>query len=745
MFAKVIINISNENVDRPFDYLIPEDLTDKIKVGSQVMVPFGKTNRLIEGFVVAISDKSEYDIRLLKSISAVDENKTSIEGVMIELADFIKTNYGGTMNQALKTVLPVKKKGNARAARIIRLCIEGDELQGVIGRIENDKRSVAKLRLIRELSKEKAIASSIVRDKLHISYSTINALVREGIIEINESDAVSDLVGNRADHGYNIILNTSQQHISDDIWNRYINGELRPSLIRGITGSGKTEIYIDLIDRMVKQGRQAIVLIPEIALTYQTVIRFYRKFPGRVAVINSHMTQAQKYTQLQKAQKGEVDVVIGPRSALFVPFKDLGIIIIDEEHEGTYRNENVPRYHACEVAEMRAKLAGGIVVMGSATPSVESYYKASAGEYKLYELEQRAKGAKLPDVEVIDLREELRRGNRYMTSERLKALIEEKLANGEQIMLFINRRGYANFVSCRQCGQPIKCPHCDVSLKYHNNGTLVCHYCGYITRMVKKCPSCGSKYIGTFGAGTQKLEEEINTLFPNAVTVRMDMDTTREKHSYEDILGRFADHEADILIGTQMIVKGHDFPNVTLVGIMAADLSLYSGGYASGERTYQLITQAAGRAGRSEKKGTVVIQTYSPENYIIRLGAQQDYKEFFKFEMEYRRLLGYPPAVNMMGILMSGLSLEKVCAAADDVSSIIDKYISEHECDITKMGPAAATVSKIKDRYRQLIYVKSADHAKLVHIKDLAEAYNDMSKDKEVAFTFDFSTIGGCD
>ena len=392
-------------------------------------------------------------------------------------------------------------------------------------------------------------------------------------------------------------------------------------MIRGVTGSGKTEIYIELIDRVVKQGRQAVVLIPEIALTYQTVLRFYRKFGNRISVINSRLTHAQKHDQLEKARCGRVDIIIGPRSALFSPFPDLGIIIIDEEHEETYKNENMPRYHSREVAVQRAAMNGGFVVLGSATPSVSSYYKAEKGEYQLYHLEKRATGARLPKVEIVDLREEMQAGNRTIISQRLHDLITDRLEKQEQIILFLNRRGYSGFVSCRNCGKVLKCPHCDVSLKYHKNGTLMCHYCGYTTRMVKVCPECGSKYIGTFGTGTQKVEEAINRLYPQAKTLRMDYDTTRKKDGHQKILSAFADRQADILIGTQMIVKGHDFANVTLVGILAADMSLYSGDYLAAERTF-LLTQAAWTCRQRSERG----ECRNPDLFagqFIRFGASK--------------------------------------------------------------------------------------------------------------------------
>lgn len=743
MFADVIVDITHESVDRAFEYRVPDELAGLIRRGSQVNIPFGRGNRLIRGFVINIRDKAVLDEARLKSIDSIAEKSTTVEGTMIELADFIRTNYGGTMSQALKTVLPVKQKSQPILDKFICLTADEPTAMEALERYTRDKRSAAKRRLMAELIHEKILPYSIVRDRLNISESTVKSLAKEGIISVDTRTSLRDAFNINVSQGYNIVLNDEQQSICDDIWNRKLSGDMRPSLIRGVTGSGKTEVYIELIARTVREGRQAIVLIPEIALTYQTVLRFYRKFGNRISVINSRLTAAQKHDQLEKARRGDVDIIIGPRSALFSPFKNLGIIIIDEEHEGTYKNENVPRYHAREVAIKRAELSDAIVVMGSATPSVESYFAAEHGRYQLYTLEKRATGRGLPDVEIVDLRDELSSGNRSMVSRRLYELIADRLSKNEQIMLFINRRGYSSFVSCRSCGEAIKCPHCDVSLKYHKNGKLLCHYCGYEMPMVKTCPVCGSKYIGTFGTGTQKVEEEVGRLFPEARIIRMDYDTTRQKEGHQKILETFADHEADILIGTQMIVKGHDFANVTLVGIMAADLSLYADSYQAPERTFQLLTQAAGRAGRGERQGSVVIQTYVPDNYAVRLGAEQDYRGFYDYEIGYRKLLGYPPVKAMLGITISASDERHLDSICQRISQLMDGEIAACGAETIKIGPAAASIFRINDRFRKNIYLKSGDYSELVHMKDITEEFLNGLQDKDILITFDFSTIGG--
>ena len=431
-------------------------------------------------------------------------------------------------------------------------------------------------------------------------------------------------------------------------------------------------------------------------------------------------------------------------SALFTPFPNLGVIIIDEEHEAAYKSETVPRYHARETAIARAQMCGARVVLGSATPSVESYDRAKQGQYRLFEMKERVSARPLPSVYTVDLREELRNGNRSIFSDKLRELITDRLEKKEQIMLFINRRGVAGFVSCRSCGEVIKCPHCDVSLNLHNNGKLVCHYCGYEQPMVKECPSCGSPYIGGFKAGTQKIEEMVKRQFPTARVLRMDLDTTRKKGGYEEILSAFANGEADILIGTQMIVKGHDFPNVTLVGVLAADLSLHISDYRAAERTFQLLTQAAGRAGRGHRQGEVVIQTYQPEHYSVVTAAEQDYEAFFEQEIFLREMMHYPPKWHMLVIHAAGAQEMLVKQAQDVLKYKILTQSDDEKSSLQVIGPADAAVSKINDIYRKMLYAKAADYQKLVSIKNMLEEYIRIDPAfRNVNIQFDFDPMNG--
>lgn len=519
-------------------------------------------------------------------------------------------------------------------------------------------------------------------------------------------------------------LNDEQKKLVDDFTVDYHAGRRETYLLHGVTGSGKTEVYIACIKEVIKHGCQAIVLIPEIGLTYQNIARFKQHFGERVALIHSRQSKGEKYREFMRAQNHEVDVIIGPRSALFTPCSNLALIVLDEEHDMAYKSDQTPKYHARETAIERARLEGASVILGSATPTIESYALAKLGKYKLWELTERPAGMELPDVSVVDLREELHLGNRSIVSKELHDLIEDRLQRNEQIMLFINRRGYNSFVSCRECGEVIKCPRCDVALSLHNNGFMMCHYCGHIEREPKQCPKCKSKMIGGFGTGTEKVEAEIKRLFPAARTLRMDKDTTLRKGAHGNILNQFLQHKADILIGTQMIVKGHDFENVTLVGIMLADMSLFANDFRAGERTFDLLTQAAGRAGRGSRNGHVLIQTYQPEHYAIATAAKQDYEEFFELEMSYRRLLKYPPVYNMMVVLVMSENQDNAKQASENLAAAMKQCGKSLE-HVRIIGPSDASISKMNDVYRRVIYVKALGLDTLAKLREVVDDYDE--------------------
>ncbi|SFB74592.1 replication restart helicase PriA [Butyrivibrio sp. YAB3001] len=746
-YANIIIDISHEKVDRLFQYRIPDSLKESVDIGCAVEVPFGKGNNVRKGYVLELTDEPNWDVSKIKEILSVPQDDMSAEEISIKLAAWMKRYYGSTMIAALKTVLPATKKMKRQVHKYVALNMDEAQVRHYYQECIRKKQK-ARERVLAELliEPDEKIPYEFITTKLNVSTATIKSLSDNGYIRVDEEEYFRKPKMHETSRYGAKELSDEQRHIVESFVSDYDQGKRDTYLIHGITGSGKTEVYIALIDEVIKRGKQAIVLIPEIALTYQTLMRFYRHFGDRVSVMNSTLSPGEKYDQMERARCGDIDIIIGPRSALFTPFPNTGIIIIDEEHETTYKSEAMPKYHVRETAIKLAELLpdGASVVLGSATPSLESYYRAQNGQYHLFKLERRLTGGTLPTVEIADLREELRSGNRSIFSRRLQELMEDRLNSGQQAMLFINRRGLAGFISCRSCGYVFKCPHCDVSLSEHRGGRLVCHYCGYEQPLTKICPKCGSKYVSSFRAGTQQIEDEVKKFWPMARVLRMDADTTKAKGSYDKILSSFANKEADVLVGTQMIVKGHDFPDVTLVGILAADMSLYASDYRASERTFQLLTQAAGRAGRGDKAGNVVIQTYQPEHYSIQTASKQDYDSFYEEEIAYRDLLRYPPISHMMSVQIMSYDEEMGMQFASRLRAMMELQKKEGAVFI---GPAAAAIGKINDIYRMAVYVKMDDYDGLVAYKDMLEKYirqlEDAGKMKKISVQFDFDPVHG--
>ncbi|MBE5877094.1 MAG: primosomal protein N' [Lachnospiraceae bacterium] len=737
-FANIIVDISHEKVDRPFQYKIPASMQGSLEVGMSVRIPFGLGNKLIKGYVMEITDIPNFDVTKLKEIDSVVEGGVSAKADSLRLAWWIKENYGSTMIAALKTVLPVKQKMKQVIKKTICSTVSSDEAFRLSEEFER-KHQTAKARLMRELSKSDTLPQLLVTGKLGVTTQTIQSLEKAGYVTVTQESVYRNPVKMKEATQLKKQLSKEQEGIVTEIFEEFRMGLRDTYLLHGVTGSGKTEVYMELIERIIGEGKQAIVLIPEIALTYQTLFRFYQRFGDRVSVMNSKLSAGERSDQFERASRGEIDIMIGPRSALFTPFERLGLIIIDEEHEASYKSETMPKYHAREVADEICRMKGASLLLGSATPSLEAYYRAKQGDIRLFTLKNRLAGGELPKVYTVDLREELREGNRSIFSRKLQELLADRLSKGQQSMLFLNRRGYAGFVSCRACGHVMKCPHCDVSLSEHKNGKLICHYCGYETAQVSKCPTCGSKYILGFRAGTQQIEEQLLKYFPQARVLRMDADTTKNKDSYEQILSQFANEEADILVGTQMIVKGHDFPKVTLVGVLAADMSLHTGDYRAAERTFQLLTQAAGRAGRSTLPGEVVIQTYQPENYAVVHAANQDYEGFYEEEMAYRDLMLYPPAANMMAVLvLSADELTGIAHARELADGVKQCFAGER---VAIIGPAAASIGRINDVYRHVFYIKHTRYDTLVSIKDMMEQEIEKKGWNSDTVQFDFNPM----
>lgn len=727
-FADVIVDISVEELDKTFQYIIPETLEEQIGVGDKVSIPFGRSRRT--GYIVGITDTPAIDMNRLKELGGVVEDSISIDSRFIRLAHWMKTQYGSTMNQALKTVLPVKRSIKRTLNRRVHLLISAKEAESIANEIV--RRSPVQAKVLLLLAKSGNVDYSELLHKCNATASTIKALNEKGFIDVSVTENIRNELNAMPDFRETVKLNEAQEKIANRIITDWNNGDNRTCLIKGVTGSGKTEVYMEIIQHVIDCGREVIMLIPEIALTHQTVMRFYHRFGDAVSIIHSRLSFGEKYDRFELARQGKIKIMIGPRTALFTPFARLGLIIIDEEHENAYQSDTTPKYHAREVAKYIAKMCDAKVILGSATPSLESYYLTEQGLYNLYELNNRAGNAGFPNVQVIDLKEELRRGNRSIISNELMRLMEDRLRRREQIMLFLNRRGYNGFVSCRSCGTVVECPHCAVSLTLHKDNRLICHYCGYETSFEKKCKSCGSGHIGTFKAGTQLVEEQVKQLFPNVRTLRMDADTTKAKRGHEEILQTFLEGKADVLIGTQMIVKGHDFPNVTLVGILIADTSLYVSDYSAAERTFDLLTQAAGRAGRGDKQGDVVIQAYNTEHYAIKAACANDYEAFYQEEMAFRELMDYPPAMRMMSVTVSSENEEIAVAASNHIKDLTQNTISRI------IGPANASIYRINDIYHRIIYYKDIENKHLTQIKDIIESAltEDVFKNCQVQFDF---------
>ncbi|MEE3467172.1 MAG: primosomal protein N' [Eubacterium sp.] len=709
--AEVIVNISVDALDRAFEYRIPEALQGRITEGTPVAIPFGRGNRELTGYVVAIKEESEWDRDKMKDILRVQEGDIPVEGQLLSLAAWIREHYGSTMNEAIRTVLPIREKVKSVEEHWLNFVISEDEAERYAEEAEA-KHHIAKARLIRGLLQDKVLSTRVARDRYKATKAVVDSLVEAGVIEV-----VDERIERRPEEvaGYHhrslaaVELTEEQDAAVQTFLSDYTAGERHTYLLYGVTGSGKTEVYMEMLRRVIDDGRQAIVLIPEISLTHQTVDRFAAQFGDRVTVIHSRMSAGERYDQFMRAKNHEVDIVVGPRSALFVPFDRLGLIVMDEEHDGSYQSDKSPTYHAREVAIERAARAGAAVVLGSATPSVETYLAAKEGRYKTLRLMRRATGASLPQVHVVDLRKELEAKNYSIFSRLLAEKIEKRIEKHEQTMLFINRRGYAGFVSCRSCGYVIKCPHCDVSMTEHgrkNNPHLVCHYCGHVERMPKTCPSCGSGYIASFGLGTEQVCEMVAQRFPSARVLRMDADTTKNKGGHERVLAPFRKEQADILVGTQMIVKGHDLPKVTLVGAIAADMSLFQSDFQSYEKTFELLMQAGGRAGRADLPGEFVIQTYQPESYCIEAIRKNDPDAFYEQEFMFRRMSGYPPFRSLLKILISSENQDRARELVEAVAARIDRLALP---DVTRIGPAPDRLSFIKDRYRMSLFIKSGD------------------------------------
>lgn len=708
-YAVIIVSMSHKNIDHVFHYKIPAAMEGKLMVGMRVFVPFGLGNKRIEGYIIGFSDTSDFDDKKIKYIDSMAEEYPLFNNTMILLAYWMKDKYYSTLSECLQCIIPKPTKDKTFGVAYIN-----DNIADIEKKV-NDiiKKRNKQSRVLEMLSGGNEIPVNHIKSMLDIDNSPISALIKKEIIKLKYVQVYRG--------SYNALnikttdklsANDEQKYVIDYVIDKLWQENKKPILLHGVTGGGKTEVYLQIISEVLSKDKQAIVLVPEISLTPQTVERFISRFGNKVAVTHSRLSDGERFDQWTRARNGEISIMIGPRSAIFTPFNNLGIIIIDEEHENTYKaDQQSPKYDAREVAIKRGELEGCTVLMGSATPSVISYYSALNNEYELLEIKKRV-NLTYPIAEIVDMREELAHGNKSIFSNVLYEAIKKNIEEKKQTILFLNRRGFSTFVSCRQCGHVMMCNSCNVNYTYHKeNNRLLCHYCGSNIPNPTVCPVCQSKYIKYFGIGTEKIETEITELFPEARVLRMDLDTTRKKNSHTDILNSFKNGNADILIGTQMIAKGLDFPNVTLVGVIAADMSLNINDYHSGENTFQLITQVSGRAGRAETRGRVYIQTYNPEHYSIQCAKDNNYIRFYKEEIAFREQLRYPPFANVFFIMFSCKDEKKLIKMINKLLDIMKYYNKKSQFE--HIGPAPAIISKIKDKYRWRLIVKGQDEVKL--------------------------------
>jgi len=721
LYAEIILNSEALEIDRPFTYKIPLEFQEKVQVGQIVKVPFGMGNKTSEGFVLAIKQEDEVDINFrVKKISAIITNEPVIDLNDIELINFLREKYLCKYIDAFRLLIPVGIMKGAKSKSKKVIVFKNDDLSCM----QKPEGYIDIIKFLRENS-GKYTKSELININ-SISQYKLNKLIEKGLLAVEEETVFR--YNNRAYNvDYEKKLTLEQKYVLDT----YNSSQNNLFLLKGVTGSGKTEVYMRMVEEVLEKNQSAIVLVPEISLTPQMIERFKGRFGKNVALFHSKLSDGERFDEWFRVKEGKAKLVVGARSAIFLPVKNLGLIIIDEEHENTYKSDQNPKYQTKEVAEFLSEQKGCRVVLGSATPTIESYYRALIGELDLLELNSRVDGKAMPPMEVIDMRNELRSGNISLFSRELFKEIQEKLSKGEQIILFLNRRGFSTFVSCRSCGYVFKCEECDISMTYHRSGLLVCHYCGKTKRAPQKCPKCDSKYVKFFGAGTQRVEEEVKKYFKDARVLRMDVDTTRSKDSYENIYNTFKERKADILIGTQMISKGLDFKNVTLVGILAADMSINIPDYRAAERTFQIITQVAGRAGRGQKQGKVVIQTYTPEHYSLEYAVNYDYEGFYEKEFTVRALMKYPPFGKIL--LINGISKKEDLLKnfMHKISNVI-KPLVEKEVDVDVLGPIPCLVSKVKENYRWQIVVKGEFNSEFAKkIKELLydenkNVYNDI-------------------
>jgi primosomal protein N' (replication factor Y) len=795
--ASVIVDVPAKQTDREFDYRIPEKWNQVIKPGMRVIVPFGP--RMVQGFVTGLKAKS--DFAKLRFIKEPMDLEPIINDELLQLGDWLTKEAMCFKISALQAMLPaamkakyekvikvvedkkdqippsiqnlfgkndslswkdviegenaslvqkemqngnleleynVKNRLNKKTVRVIKSLLSPMELKEMASAISSHAKKQQEL-LQYFIEHQEPIPLKELLELMNTSSGTVKSLVSKGALAEMDQEVYRDPYENRVfEKSIPFTLTAEQTAALKPIQEKIHHDEHDVFLLYGVTGSGKTEVYLQAIASVIEKGKEAIMLVPEISLTPQTVKRFKERFGEQVAVMHSGLSVGEKYDEWRKIHRKEVKVVVGARSAVFAPFESLGLVIIDEEHESSYKQEETPRYHARDVAIERAKSYGCPVILGSATPTLESFARAKKNVYKLLTLSQRMNKNALPAVDIVDMREELRTGNRSMFSELLYTKLKDRLEKGEQTVLMLNKRGHSSFVMCRSCGLVINCPNCDISLTYHRfNDIMKCHYCGFEEGMPSVCPECESEHIRFFGTGTQKVEEELAKILPEARVIRMDVDTTSKKGSHERLLNAFGEGKADILLGTQMIAKGLDFPNITLVGVLSADTMLHLPDFRSSEKTFQLLTQVSGRAGRHQLPGEVVIQTYTPEHYSIELSALQDYDAFYEREMYLRRQSHYPPYYYVVLITVSHEDLMKTVSVTEKITNYLGSRLNR---DSVVLGPVASPISRINNRYRYQCLIKYKREPDLnQHLRTLLEHYQKETAQNHLQISIDLN------
>lgn len=786
--AQVIVDVPLMQTDKPFSYIIPKDVEDQVTIGSRVHVPFGRGNRLLQGFVVGFSDTFDNTVTDLKAISEVLDFEPVLNAEQLELAEQMRHTVFSYKISILKSMIPNLLNSQYDKRLTPTESLSSEERLALFGEkesrlyssfTEEEAKKVARL-----VQAGKITVDYLAKDKKNIKtekYYYIQAEkmaaadisnrakkrleLRDYLLENPEEGRLSDLhhlfsrdvvkffVDNqlitvlerekkRSDAYFDVAttdfldLNAEQAAVVEQVTSQ-IAQESNPFLLEGVTGSGKTEVYLHIIDKVLKLGKTAIVLVPEISLTPQMTNRFISRFGKQVAIMHSALSDGEKFDEWRKIKSGQARVVVGARSAIFVPIENIGAIIIDEEHEATYKQESNPRYHARDVALLRAKYHKAVLLMGSATPSIESRARASRGVYQFLQLTHRANPmAKIPKVEIVDFRDYVGQQEVSNFTPYLLEKIADRLEKNEQVVLMLNRRGYSSFIMCRDCGYVDECPNCDISLTLHmDTKTMNCHYCGFEKSIPHTCPNCHSRSIRYYGTGTQKAYDELVEVFPQARILRMDVDTTRQKGAHQRSLDKFGNHEADILLGTQMIAKGLDFPNVTLVGVLNADTSLNLPDFRSSERTFQLLTQVAGRAGRAEKEGEVLIQTYNPQHYAIQLAQKQDYEAFYAYEMGIRRQLAYPPYYFTVGLTLSHKDEQTVVRKSFELLQLLRQQLSDK---IKILGPTPKPIARTHNLYHYQIIVKYRFEDNLENVLNQILDLTQLPENKDLRLVIDY-------